>query len=43
MEVLNLIHKSQVMLVQKNPGCESSASRLDAVEGIRSDDNFYAK
>lgn len=43
MEVLNLIHKSQVMLVQKNPDCESSASRLDAVEGIRSDDNFYAK
>ncbi|ODV11525.1 MAG: abortive infection protein [Thiobacillus sp. SCN 64-317] len=43
MEVLNLIHKSQVMLVQKNPDCESSASRLDAVAGIRSDDNFYAK
>jgi AAA15 family ATPase/GTPase len=43
MEVLNLIHKSQVMLVQKNPDCESTASRLDAVEGIRNDDNFYAK
>lgn len=43
MEVLNLIHKSQVMLVQKNADCESAASRMDAVEGIRNDDNFYAK
>lgn len=42
-EVLNLVHKSQVMLVQKSPDCESSACRLDAVSGIRSDDNFYAK
>jgi uncharacterized protein len=42
-EVLNLIHKSQVMLVQKNQDCESSACRLDAVAGIRNDDNFYAK
>jgi hypothetical protein len=43
MEVLNLVHKSQVMLVEKNADCESSASRMDAVEGIRADDNFYAK
>lgn len=42
-EVLNLIHKSQVMLVQKSVDCESTASRMDAVEGIRNDDNFYAK
>lgn len=42
-EVLNLIHKSQVMLVQKNPECESMACRLDAVSGVRNDDNFYAK
>jgi hypothetical protein len=42
-EVLNLIHKSQVMLVQKDANCESTASRMDAVEGIRNDDNFYAK
>lgn len=42
-EVLNLIHKSQVMLVQKNQDCESAACRLDAVAGIRNDDNFYAK
>lgn len=43
MEVLNLINKSQVMLVRKNADCESTASRMDAVEGIRSDDNYYAK
>ena len=42
-EVLNLVHKSQVMLVQKDMDCESTASRMDAVEGIRNDDNFYAK
>lgn len=42
-EVLNLVHKSQVMLVQKNADCESTASRMDAVVGIRNDDNFYAK
>jgi len=37
------VHKSQVMLVQKDEDCESTASRMDAVEGIRNDDNFYAK
>lgn len=43
MEVLNLIHKSQVMLVEKDVECESATVRMDAVEGIRNDDNFYAK
>lgn len=43
MEVLNLVHKSQVMLVEKAATNESSTWRLDSVEGIRSDDNFYAK
>lgn len=42
-EVLNLVHKSQVILVQKNEDCESTACRLDEVEGIRNDDNYYAK
>ncbi|MDP2397545.1 MAG: ATP-binding protein [Burkholderiales bacterium] len=42
-EVLNLVGKSQVMLVEKDQNCESSACRMDAVQGIRSDDNFYAK
>ena len=43
LEVLNLLPKSQVMLVEKDQHCESTAWRLDAVEGIRSDDNYYAK
>jgi uncharacterized protein len=42
-EVLNLLHKAQVILVQKDENCESSACRLDDVEGVRNDDNFYAK
>lgn len=42
-EVLNLLHKSQVMLVEKNAHCESTAFRMDAIKGIRTDDNFYAK
>jgi uncharacterized protein len=43
MEVLNLLHKSQVMLVEKKANCESNGWRMDTVRGIRSDDNFYAK
>jgi hypothetical protein len=43
MEILNLLHKSQIMLVEKGDGCESTAWRMDAVKGIRNDDNFYAK
>jgi uncharacterized protein len=43
MEVLNLLPKSQVMLTEKDEFNESHAWRLDSVEGIRSDDNFYAK
>lgn len=42
-EVLNLLNKSQVMLVQKDSECESAACRLDNVDGIRHEDNFYAK
>jgi uncharacterized protein len=42
-EVLNTLQKSQVMLVEKNEHCESEAYRMDEVEGIRADDNFYAK
>lgn len=43
MEVLNLLHKSQIMLVEKGENCESNAWRMDSVKGIRNDDNFYAK
>lgn len=42
-EVLNLLHKTQVMLVEKQDGSESVAWRLDTMEGVRSDDNLYAK
>jgi len=42
-EVLNLVHKSQVMLVEKDEQCESTAIRMDEVKGIRNDDNYYAK
>ena len=42
-EVLNLLHKSQVMLVEKDADGESTAWRLDSVVGLRNDDNFYAK
>jgi uncharacterized protein len=42
-EVLNLLHKSQIMLVEKSEACESTAWRMDTVKGIRNDDNFYGK
>ena len=42
-EVLNLIHKSQVMLTEKDENCESTAIRMDKIHGIRNDDNYYAK
>lgn len=37
------LNKAQVTLVEKDEHRESSACRLDAVAGIRNDDNFYAK
>jgi hypothetical protein len=42
-EVLNILDKSQVILVEKDDQCESAAIRLDKVEGIRADENHYAK
>ena len=42
-EVLNLLHKAQVVLVEKDENCHSNAWRLDEVKGIRADDNLYAK
>ena len=43
LEVLSLLHKGQVVLVEKNAQCESEAWRLDSVKGVRADDNLYAK
>ncbi|KQB57059.1 MULTISPECIES: ATP/GTP-binding protein [Acidovorax] len=42
-EVLNVLHKSQVMLVEKDEQNQSTAWRLDSVGGVRNDDNLYAK
>jgi hypothetical protein len=42
-EVLSLLHKAQVVLVEKDDNCESDAWRLDSVKGVRADDNLYAK
>lgn len=42
-ELLNILHKSQVMLVEKDPQNRSSAWRLDSMGGVRNDDNLYAK
>ncbi len=42
-EVLNLLHKCQVYLVEKDETYSSIAWRLDDVKGIRVDDNLYAK
>jgi len=41
-EVMGLLGKSQVVLVEKKD-CESEAWRLDTMEGVRSQDNLYAK
>jgi hypothetical protein len=42
-EVLNLLNKAQVYLVQKSESCASDAWRLDSMRGVRNDDNLYAK
>jgi hypothetical protein len=41
-EILNLLTKGQIMLVAKER-CRSEAWRLSDMEGVRADDNFYAK
>lgn len=43
LETLNLLKKGQILLVEKNERCRSEAWRLADMEGVRSDDNFYAK
>lgn len=41
-EVISLLGKSQVILVEKSD-CVSEAWRLDTMDGVRSQDNLYAK
>lgn len=42
-EVLNLLDKSQVLLIEKDKNGISEAWRLDEMQGVRRDDNLYAK
>lgn len=42
-EVLNLLDKQQVMLVEKNADCESTALRLNQISGVRGDVSLYGK
>lgn len=43
MEVLTVLDKYHIALVEKNADCESSAVRLDRVTGARTDISLYAK
>lgn len=43
LEVLSLLHKGQVVLVEKDQTGGSHAWRLDSIKGVRTDDNLYAK
>jgi len=42
-EILNLLQKQQIMLVEKDEHGNSDAWRLDSIQGVRKDDNLYAK
>jgi hypothetical protein len=42
-DVMNELHKSQIVLVQKDDRCRSHAWRLDEMKGVRIDDNILAK
>lgn len=42
-ELLNILLKEQIILVEKDSNLNTDAYRLDDVEGVRSDDNIYAK
>lgn len=42
-EILNSLMKEQILLVEKDESLNTDAYRLDEVEGVRADDNFYAK
>lgn len=42
-EIFNLLHKSQILLVEKDPQFRSTVCRLDDIQGVRNDDNLYAK
>ena len=41
--ILQYMDKTQVLLVEKDENCESDIWRLDTMQGVRRDDNLYAK
>lgn len=43
LEILNHLEKEQITLVEKQKDCKSELYRLDELNGVRRDDNFYAK
>lgn len=42
-ELVRQLHKAQVILVEKNEHCGSELWRLGDMQGVRADDNLYAK
>jgi AAA15 family ATPase/GTPase len=42
-EVLDIVDKAQVQIVEKNEAGESEVWRLDDIKGVRRDENIYAK
>ena len=40
---MNLLDKYQILLTEKNSSGESDIWRLDDVEGVRVEDNLFAK
>lgn len=41
--IMNLLNKSNIMLIEKDEDCQSHAWKLDDISGVRNDDNWYAK
>lgn len=42
-ELINTLRKEQILLVEKDNTLNTDAYRLNDIEGVRTDDNFYAK
>jgi uncharacterized protein len=40
---MNLLDKTQIILVEKDEDCISHAWRLDDMKGVRRDENWFAK
>lgn len=42
-ELINTLRKEQILLVEKDNTLNTDAYRLNDIQGVRTDDNFYAK